>query len=93
MVFDVNKLIDKEVDVMLAYSSNEPFVVGEKGYKPVIFNPNEYGFDAYGDILFSSREMIGKDPGTVRNFYYATKRGWEYAFNNVEESVERNNFV
>ena len=67
----------------------------EQGLDIITFDPKDYGFDSYGDILFTSKETIKKYPEMVQNFYDASKRGWEYAFENIDETVEIifNNFA
>jgi len=87
VIFDLDKLISKEVDMSSAYITNEPFVAREKGLEIITFNPKDYGFDSYGDILFTSQDRLKDDPELVHNFYNASKKGWEYAFNNIEETV------
>jgi signal transduction histidine kinase/ABC-type nitrate/sulfonate/bicarbonate transport system substrate-binding protein len=87
VIFGVDKLISKEIDMSTAYITNEPFVAREKGLEIVTFNPKDYGFDSYGDILFTSQDKLKKDPEQVRDFYEASKKGWEYAFNNIDETV------
>ena len=42
---------------MLAYTTNEPFVLQEKGYKGKIFHPKDYGFDFYEELIFTSKEF------------------------------------
>ena len=83
--FDVNDLINKKTDLMLAYTTNEPFLLKEKGYKTKIFNPKDYGFDFYEELIFTRSELVNKDPKLVSDFYQATIKGWEYAFNNINE--------
>lgn len=83
--FDVNDLINKKTDLMLAYTTNEPFLLKEKGYESKIFNPKDYGFDFYEEIIFTSKEFALQNPKLVKDFYNATIKGWEYAFENIEE--------
>ena len=84
--FNTQDLIDGNTDAMTTYLSNEPFHMVEKGLEYTIFDPSDYGFNFYDDILFTSQKLLKKDPKLVRDFYNATKKGWEYAFNNIEES-------
>ena len=83
--FKIDDLINKNVDVMSAYSTNELFLVKEKGYETTIFDPKNFGFDFYDDILFTSNEFAEKNPQLVKDFYDASIKGWEYSFNNIEE--------
>mgnify|MGYP003423583749 FL=1 len=83
--FDINDLINKKTDLMLAYTTNEPFFLKEKGYESTIFNPKDYGFDFYEELIFTTQEFASKNPKLVKDFYSATIKGWEYAFENIEE--------
>lgn len=83
--FNVDDLINKNTDLMAAYVTNELFTLKEKGYKSKIFNPKDYGFDFYEDIIFTSKKFAQENPETVRNFYEATIKGYLYAFEHTEE--------
>jgi len=86
--FSFEKLLSKEVDLMTAYISNELIVAKEKGIELVSFSPEDYGFEGYGDILFTSQEFYKNNPKKVKNIYLATFEGWQYAFNNIDEAVD-----
>mgnify|MGYP000876424912 FL=1 len=86
--FDINDLISGKTDLMSSYISNEPFLLKQKGLESVIFDPKDYGFDFYNDILFTNGDEITKNEDEVRKFTEASIKGWEYAFNNIEETVD-----
>lgn len=83
--FNVNDLINKKTDLMLAYTTNEPFQLKEKGYGSQIFHPKDYGFDFYEELIFTSKDFANNNPKIVKNFYDASIKGWQYAFDNIEE--------
>ena len=83
--FDVNDLINKKTDLMLSYTTNEPYLLKEKGYESKIFHPKDYGFDFYEELLFTTKEFATNNPKLVKDFYKSTILGWEYAFENIEE--------
>ena len=83
--FNVDDLINKKTDLMLAYITNEPFVLKQKGYDSKVFYPKDYGFDFYEELIFTSKELAKEDPQLVENFFSASLKGWEYAFNNIDE--------
>lgn len=85
--FGVEALINKKVDAMSAYLTNEPFELNKLGIEYLIFNPSSYGFNFYDDILFTSTNTLKHNPEMVEKMYLATKKGWEYAFNNIEETI------
>ena len=86
--FNVDDLISGKTDAMASYISNEPIVLDEKGIDYKIFHPKNYGFQFYGDILFTSSEFIYKNPQLTKDFYHASMKGWEYAFNNIGKTSE-----
>ncbi len=86
--FNIKDLINKKTDLMLAYTTNEPFLLKELGYETISFNPKDYGFDFYEELIFTSKEFATKNPTTVKNFYDASIKGWEYAFDNINETAK-----
>lgn len=86
--FNLDELIDKKVDLYVGYSTNEPYILKKKGVPFKLFSPKDKGFDFYSDILFTSAEEADKYPQKTENFKKASIRGWEYAFENIEESVD-----
>jgi polar amino acid transport system substrate-binding protein len=86
--FDVQDLIDGHTDLFQSYVSNEPYHLKKNGIKPIIFDPKDYGFDLYSDIVFTSSEESEKNKIHTKNFINATIKGWKYAFDNIDESVD-----
>jgi len=86
--FDVKDLMNKKADLMASYISNEPFVLKENGGTPVIFNPKDYGYDFYNDLVSVSKQYMTQNKEEVEEFRKATLKGWEYAFANIYETVE-----
>jgi len=85
--FNVKDLIDKKTDLIASYISNEPYVLKQLGGEPVIFDPKDYGFDFYNDILLTNKKLLKSNPKLVKDFKNASLRGWEYAFENIEETA------
>ncbi len=86
--FDAKSLLNGEADLMAAYISNEPFILKELGGEPVIFTSKDYGFDFYNDILAVNKEYLNKNKDEVKKFTKATLRGFEYAFNHIDETID-----
>lgn len=86
--FNIEDLITGKIDAMSVYLTNEPYYLLEKKVEYNIFNPNNYGFKFYEDILFTSIKLLEKDPELVKNFYEATMKGWTYAFENIDETSQ-----
>ena len=86
--FNIDDLINKKTDLMLSYTTNEPFLLKEKGFESQIFHPKDYGFDFYEELIFTTKEFAQNNPKLVKDFYKATIMGWEYAFNNIDETAK-----
>jgi polar amino acid transport system substrate-binding protein len=80
-------LANKKTDAYIGYLSNEPFYFKEMGIEVNIINPANYGFDLYGDMLFTSTKEAKKHPQRVEKFKEATLKGWKYALEHKEEIV------
>jgi ABC-type nitrate/sulfonate/bicarbonate transport system substrate-binding protein/signal transduction histidine kinase len=81
-------LIDNKTDIMAAYLSNEPYLLRRKGVNYTIFDPKEYGFDFYGDILFTSQKEATLHHDRAQKFLEASLKGWKYAFNHINQSAQ-----
>ena len=86
--FNIEDLINHKTDLMSCFVGNEPYILDRKGIKYNIWNPKDYGFDFYDDILFTSTKELSNHPLRVEAFRVASLKGWEYAFNHIEETVE-----
>lgn len=85
--FNIQDLIDKKVDIFSVYLSNEIFKLKEKNIAYNIFNPKDYGFDIFNDLLFTSTVLTKTNPKLVKKFQEATLKGYKYAFNHMDETV------
>ncbi len=85
---DYIKLLEQEVDATAGYLSNEPFYFKERKIDINIIDPKNYGFDLYGDMLFTNQEEALKHPNRVKKFRDASLKGWIYALNNKEEIIQ-----
>ncbi|WP_419769038.1 MAG: diguanylate cyclase [Candidatus Marinarcus sp.] len=85
--YNINDLINGKTDAMGCYLSNEPYVLNLKNIPYNVLNPADYGFDFYGDTLFTSTKELEEHPHDVYNFNQAVLEGWTYAFNNIGETV------
>jgi polar amino acid transport system substrate-binding protein len=86
--FNLDDLITGKTDAMASYLSNEPFKLKQKNIKYNLLNPHDYGFDFYEGILFTSQKELAENPIRVQNFNNASLKGWEYAFNNIDETAK-----
>ncbi|MDD2699182.1 MAG: ABC transporter substrate-binding protein [Arcobacteraceae bacterium] len=85
--FNVDDLINGKVDVFSAYRSNELYKLDDLGIKYRVFDPKDYGFDFYNDLLFTSQKLAQNNPELVSRFQKATLKGYEYAFSHINETI------
>jgi signal transduction histidine kinase len=86
--FDIDDLIHDKVDIMTTYLSNEPYHLKTKGIEYNVFDPKDFGFDLYADILFTSNHYLQNNPKKIKKFIKATLKGWKYAFNHIDETCD-----
>jgi signal transduction histidine kinase/CheY-like chemotaxis protein len=86
-VFDLQQLINGNVDAYEAYISNEPYYLAKQGIAYNIIEPRTYGVNFYGDVLATSEKFAVKNPKLVAEFTKASIQGWYYALANIEETI------
>lgn len=86
--FDINTFIDKKVDIMSAFTSNQLFELNKRGVKYHVVSPIDFGFNMSASNLFASKNEIEEHPQRTKRFIEASNRGWEYAIKHIDESIE-----
>jgi ABC-type nitrate/sulfonate/bicarbonate transport system substrate-binding protein len=76
---DPRDLLAGKADAMVAYSTNEPFVLEQLGAAFRTFSPAAYRVDFYGDNLCTSEAEVKAHPERVAAFRAASLEGWAYA--------------
>ena len=85
---DYLKVVNQDVDLYSGYLSNEAYFFKERNIDINIINPMNYGFDLYGDMIFTNKNEAINHPDRVKRFKDASIKGWEYALNNQEEIIQ-----
>lgn len=83
--FNLDALVNGQVDAMSAYSINEPLLLEQAGIPFHVYTPRSAGIDFYGDNLFT----CGDHPAaaTRRKFVDASLAGWKYAMAHPAEII------
>lgn len=84
----LNKLLNNQTDASEVYLTNEPYFLEKFGIPYNLILPHKYGVDFYAECLFTTKEMISKNPELVDAFLRASIKGWEYALENSEEIAQ-----
>ena len=80
-------LTEDKLDVMTGYISDEPFYYQQHNIAINIINPESYGIDFYGDILFTSNAERLHHPERIDRFLKASLKGWRYALDHPQELI------
>ncbi|WP_440054423.1 ABC transporter substrate-binding protein [Pseudoalteromonas sp. T1lg65] len=83
----IQDFIAGRFDAMQVYSTNEPYVMRQQGIKVREICPKHYGLNVYGDILFTTENVIAQRPDLVQRFRRASLKGWRYAFSYMDEAL------
>ena len=86
--YDKQDLVRGKVDVMSAYLTDQPFYFAQLGIPINVINPQSYGLDFYGDLLFTSERELQANPGRAERFARASLKGWRYALDHPEEVIQ-----
>ena len=86
--FEIKDFINKKVDAMAVFTTNEIYELDKLGIKYNIFNPSVYGHEFYDLNLFTSNHFLDNNPALVDRFRKASNKGWKYALENKNEIVD-----
>jgi NitT/TauT family transport system substrate-binding protein len=79
---DLALFVSGEVPVWGAYVTSLVLTVQQAGYKLNVIYPDDYGVHFYGDTIFTTDELITKNPDLVVRFLRASLKGWNWAVEN-----------
>ena len=85
--FTIDDFINKKVDAMSAFTTNEIYELDKRGAQYNLFDPVVYGAKYYDVNLFTTLDESINHPSRVQKMKEASIRGWEYALKNKEEVV------
>ena len=86
--YDTSPLVNGDIDAMSAYSTDEPFMLSEKGVEYNLFSARSGGIDFYGDTLFTTEQQLREHPERVSAFLKASIAGWQYALSHSGEIID-----
>lgn len=85
--WDLQPLIQDEIDVFTAFINHDPQIMNETGYKVSVIPAYRYGYDFYSGVYFTDENMIDNNGDLLYRFLKATSRGWNEAFENPDSAV------
>lgn len=86
--FNLQSFIDKKVDAISAFTTNEVYELSKLGIEYNVLDPAAFGIKFYDLNLFTTRSEVENNPNRVENFTKASIRGWKYALTHKEEIID-----
>jgi len=89
--FDMNQLLNGEIDLASAMIYNEYWLPIEQGYSEddfTVFDMEEEGAGMLQDALFVKKDFLDNNEDLLVRFLRASIKGWGYAIANPEEAVD-----
>ncbi len=86
--FELDDFIEKKVDAMVVFTTNETYHLDEAGIAYNIMNPASYGIPFYDLNLFTTQKELKEHPARVASFKAASIKGWKYALAHKEEIIQ-----
>ncbi|WP_416148674.1 ABC transporter substrate-binding protein [Salipaludibacillus sp. HK11] len=84
---DSTTFMQNEEAVSQSYMTSEPFNLEKEGIEVDWLLNGDSGYEVYGNLLFTTEEMIEEQPEVVRAYVEASIKGWEYYEEHHEEVI------
>ena len=87
--FDPRPFVSGDVDVLPVYLIDQPVDLESQGLALNKIDPGDYGVSlAFGNVYFTSEDVIKKHPELVRQFLLGAKKGWGWSFSNRPDAID-----
>ncbi len=86
--FDLAPLIEGKVDAQIAYISDQTVRLSKIGKKPYFLAGYENGYNFYGNVIITKKQLINKNEDIIIKFLRATSKGWIEACNKPEMAIK-----
>ena len=80
-------LADKEF-AQQCFLTSEPLAARRQGADPIVFRVADEGFNPYGTVVVTRRELLKSSPERVRAFVQAVREGWRAYLDNPKQANE-----
>jgi NitT/TauT family transport system substrate-binding protein len=84
MPSDIDMFASGEIPIWSGFVNVFTLEVQRAGYPINIIYPDDYGIHFYGDVLFTTEDVIEGNPDLVLRFTRAVLKGWTYAVENPD---------
>lgn len=84
----LNNFLEGKAMLISGYSTYETYAIYHKKILYKVFSPRSYGFDFYGDNLFTTQSELKNNHKRTEDFLRAVQKGWDYALKNPDETIK-----
>lgn len=85
----ISQILTDKVDAKMAYEMNDAVLLKLENEDINVLKFRDYGVNVYADTIFTTKEMVEKNPDKVKAFIKATIKGWEETINNPEKAIKQ----
>jgi diguanylate cyclase (GGDEF)-like protein len=85
----IDNLVNGVVEVISGYAGSTVWLAKQQNIPINTLYAENYGIDFYADVISVNRDKLRHNPVLVEKFLQATLRGWEYALNNKEKTINK----
>ena len=86
--FDLTPLLEGDIDLVTVFATNEPIMAGLQGVETNVWVPFDFGVETSANALFTTESFFEENPEVVCGMVRAIARGWEYAYENPDETTD-----
>ena len=85
----MDPFVNHKVDMAIVTVYNEALQLKRRGVVPAaVFNPADMGINLPNESIITSEKVIKESPRLVQGFMNATVRGWKFALENANQTVD-----
>ena len=84
----LDRFIAGEVDAVPVFTSDQLFTLQQRQIPFDVIDPYDYGFNIGALNLFTSQQEVNEHPERTKKFITASNRGWQYALEHIDETVQ-----
>ena len=85
----ISQILTNKVDAKMAYEMNDSVLLKLEGKDVNILKFRDYGVKVYADTIFTTKELIEKEPEKVKKVINASLKGWEKAISEPEMAINQ----
>ena len=86
--FDLSILLNGQVDAITGFRTSQNATLEKEGYNPIVLDYSTGNISSYGYTIVASKETLAKKGDAIKRFLAASRKGWQYAFENPDEAMQ-----